>query len=86
MQNHSEYTTDTFIARWIAGELTENEINGLNQFMQQEPGAIQYFEEIKKAWFGVNPHKLPKGLSSKERWTRLKQKLNLKTESKNGKN
>ncbi len=86
MDNNSEYTSETFIARWIAGELTENEVDSLNEFIRCEPGAIQFFVEIKQAWFGSSRQKLPNGLSKGERWKQLNQRLNfnLKNESRNG--
>ena len=83
--NNSEYTSETFIARWIAGELTEKEVAGLNEFMKREPGAMQFFDELKQAWFGLDPKKLARGLSRDQRWIKLNQKLNLRNENTNGK-
>lgn len=87
MDNNSEYTSEIFIARWVAGELTETEVDGLHEFMCREPGAMKFFEEIKQVWFGSNPSNLPRGLSKDERWQRLNQTFNLKlkNDSRNGK-
>ncbi len=86
MEKNSEFTSENFIARWIAGELTKAENESLNEFMRREPGALQFFEEIKQVWFGTNPSNLTRSLSKKERWQRLNRKLNLdlKNERKNG--
>ncbi len=75
MENKHKYQDDIFIARWIAGDLTDAENAGLEHWMKTNPDEKKYLVELKNIWQDYESIKLQPGLSKQERWEKINVRL-----------
>ncbi len=47
---HDKYEQDDFIAAWVAGELSENDLSGFNEWLKRNPDKQLYFNDIRSLW------------------------------------
>ncbi len=81
MEEQVKYREDTFVARWIAGELSDTESQQFEQWVEANPDEKQYFDELKTTWSDFGSIELARGLSKDERWDRISERLYLTPES-----
>jgi ferric-dicitrate binding protein FerR (iron transport regulator) len=75
MNERDNYRADGFIARWIAGELTDAEKEAFERWVRTNPGERQYFDELKTIWLDYGAIKLADGLSKSKRWDHIRKRL-----------
>lgn len=75
MNEHNYYQEDVFLGRWIAGELSDAELADFENWLLAHPDARPFFEDVRKIWTSAAVS--PKGLSTKQRWSAIQQRLNL---------
>ncbi|MFQ5751746.1 MAG: hypothetical protein ACE5HI_07100 [bacterium] len=85
----NKYQDDLFIARWIAGDLSDEESLEFEQWIQTNPEEKKYFDDLKTIWSDLQTIKLKTGLSKEKRWDKISERLYLKPQVSsrvNGKN
>ena len=71
MDEKSTFHDDAFVARWIAGELTEKESRAFEQWIEHQPDEKKTFEELKQVWQSYDSVKLKKAPAAQEKMQQL---------------
>jgi transmembrane sensor len=74
MDNSPTYHSE-LITKYLAGEITEEEIRVLKIWLQSDPRHQKLYEEYKNTWFAIEKSKIDTTVVVEEEWIKLKSKI-----------
>ena len=77
MEKETNFEDDSFVARWVAGQLSPSEADQFDAWMKSHPGRRKHFEELRQVWLSYRDVRPDRGLSAEERWRRIAAAANL---------
>lgn len=75
MNEQEYYREDAFLGRWVAGELSDQELADFENWLLSHPKERPFFEDVRKIWTSAAVS--PGSLSAEQRWRAIQERLNL---------
>jgi len=76
MNDNVTYYTD-LITRYFSGEITEDELRLLSEWLKSDPKNEETFREYQKTWELVEKQKIKSSLNINQEWNAIKVKMNV---------
>lgn len=80
MIERDKFREDRFLARWIAGQLSDQESCEFTEWLEIHHEEKSFFEELRQVWRRYENLSLKPGWLKEARWQRIREKANLATE------
>ena len=74
MKNNHTYHSDLII-KYLAGEITKEEIRDLNAWLQSDPEHQKLYEEYRNTWFAIENSKIDSTRVVDEEWSKLESRI-----------
>lgn len=82
MNDNSTYYTD-LITRYFSGEITEDELRLLSDWLKNDPQNSETFRQYQKTWQLVEKQNIQSSINIDEEWVAMKEKMNISSSGNN---